>query len=169
MDNEDDFLFEESLDDISFTVSEPDDQPLSISIDICNGSPLNPKDFIGAHFNINSIRALGRLDQLNHISNILNLDYIIINESKLDETVPNNLIALDRFHEPIRKDRDINGGGCLVYVSKHLTFKRQQKFESVHADMKPTWSWYKRSENHPDYSQKMKDAIVSYNSQHVKN
>ena len=132
MDNEDDFLFEESLDDISFTVSEPDDQPLSISIDICNGSPLNPKDFIGAHFNINSIRALGRLDQLNHISNILNLDYIIINESKLDETVPNNLIALDRFHEPIRKDRDINGGGCLVYVSKHLTFKRQQKFESVH-------------------------------------
>ena len=131
---ENDLIFEDSFDDISFTVSEPDDQPQSISIDIGNGSPLNPKDFVGVHFNINSITALGRLDQLNHISNILNLDYLVINESKLDSTIPNNLITIDRFHEPIRRDRDRNGGGCLVYVSKNLTFKRQQKLESDHFD-----------------------------------
>ena len=125
---------EESFDDISFTVSEPDDQPQSISIDIGNGSPLNPKDFLGVHFNINSITALGRLDQLNHLSNVLNLDYLVINESKLDSTIPNNLIALDRFHEPIRKDRNRDGGGCIIYISKNLTFKRQQKLESDHFD-----------------------------------
>ena len=127
-------IFEESFDEISFTVSEPEEQPQSISLDIGNGSPLNPKDFVGVHFNINSITALGRIDQLNHISNVLKLDYLIINESKLDATIPNNLIALDRFHEPLRKDRNRDGGGCLVYVSKNLTFKRQQKLESDHFD-----------------------------------
>ena len=64
----------------------------------------------------------------------MKLDYLIINESKLDATIPNNLIALDRFHEPLRKDRNRDGGGCLVYVSKNLTFKRQQKLESDHFD-----------------------------------
>ena len=127
-------IFEESFDEISFTVSEPDEQPQSISLDIGNGSPLNPKDFVGVHFNINSITALGRLDQLNHISNVLKLDYLVINESKLDATIPNSLIALDRFHEPIRKDRNRDGGGCILYVSKNLTFKRQLKLESDHFD-----------------------------------
>ena len=92
-------------------------------INIENGSPLNTQNFIGAHFNINSITAPGRLDELSHIANTLNLSYLIINESKLDDSVPSNSISIDNFHEPIRRDRNRNGGGCLVYISNNLTFK----------------------------------------------
>ena len=133
MGNEDNnSIFEDSFDEISFTFSEPDDQPKSIAVDLSNGSPLNPNDFIGLHYNINSITALGRLDQLNQISRSLNLDYLVINESKLDATIPSNLLLLDGFHEPVRNDRNRDGGGCLIYISKVLTFKRQSRFESKH-------------------------------------
>ena len=126
------FILEDSFDEISFTFSEPEDQPKSIAVDLSNGSPLNPNDFIGVHYNINSLTALGRLDQLNHISRSLNLDYLVINESKLDTTIPSNLLQLDGFHEPVRSDRNRDGGGCLIYISKVLTFKRQSRNESKH-------------------------------------
>ena len=87
------FILEDSFDEISFTFSEPEDQPKSIAVDLSNGSPLNPNDFIGVHYNINSLTALGRLDQLNHISRSLNLDYLVINESKLDTTIYYNLMV----------------------------------------------------------------------------
>ena len=93
-------------------------------IDIGKGSPLNDHDFTGAHFNINSITAPGRIEELNIISNTLNLDYLVINESKLDNSIPTSLICLTNFHEPARRDRNRHGGGCLVYVAKHLTFKQ---------------------------------------------
>ena len=128
----DNLIFDESFDDLSFTFSEPDDQPESIKLDISEGSPLNDHDFTGAHFNINSIKAPGRLEELNNISNILKLDYLVINESKIDESFPTSLICLTRFHEPVRRDRNRHGGGCLIYVAKHLTFKQQNQFQSEH-------------------------------------
>ena len=51
--------------------------------------------------------------------------------------------------------------------NKPLGYFSEQKFESVHADLKPTLAWYKRAENHPDYAKKLKDGIVSYNSEHM--
>ena len=115
-------------DNVSFS----DEEPHSVNINIENGSPLNTQNFIGAHFNINSITAPGRLDELSHIANTLNLSYLIINESKLDDSVPSNSISIDNFHEPLRRDRNRNGGGCLVYISNNLTFKQQTEFQSKH-------------------------------------
>ena len=118
LDHENSFNLEDSIGDISFAFSEPDIQPQSINIDISNGSPLNPQHFKGAHYNINSITAPGRIEALSTISSILNLGYLVINESKLDDTIPTSLISINIFHEPLRRDRNRHGGGCLVYISK---------------------------------------------------
>ena len=129
-DFENSFVMEDSFGEISFAFSEPDDLPQSVNIDISNGSVLNSTDFSGAHFNINSITAPGRLEALNDYARVLNLNFIVITESKLDETIPSNLIELTGFHEPLRRDRDRHGGGCLIYISNNLTFKQQPRLQS---------------------------------------
>ena len=80
-DFEDSFVMEDSFGEISFAFSEPDDQPQSVNVDISNGSVLNSADFSGAHFNINSIRAPGRLEALNDYAKVLSLNFIVITES----------------------------------------------------------------------------------------
>ena len=89
-DFENSFVMEDSFGEISFAFSEPDEQPQSVNNDIPNGSVLNPSDFSGAHFNINSIRAPGRLEALNDFAKVLSLNFIVLTESKLDETIPFN-------------------------------------------------------------------------------
>ena len=116
LDHENSFNLEDSIHDVSFTFSEPDNLPTSINLDISNGSPLDNQGFIGAHYNINSITAPGRLETLASVAKTLNLSYLIINESKLDETIPTNLICLSQFHEPIRRDRTRQGGGYRITV-----------------------------------------------------
>ena len=57
-----------------------------------------------------------------------------------------------------------------IYIKKTglpLGVRCEQKFESVHSDMKPTWSWYKRSENHSEYDSQLKRAMIDYNSFHL--
>ena len=68
--------------------------PQSININLSNGSPLNDGDFTIVHFNINSITAEGRLEQLTDICSILKVDCLVITESKLSEEIPNNIISL---------------------------------------------------------------------------
>ena len=63
----------------------------SVNFNLCNGSPIDVNDFNIAHFNINSITADDRLEQLSDICKVLNLDILIITESKLDQTIPNDL------------------------------------------------------------------------------
>ena len=76
--------------DISYT-SDLDTEPQSIHIDISDGSPLNSDDFIVVQYNVDSILAEGRIDELTRVSQTLNLNVLIINESHLDETIPDNL------------------------------------------------------------------------------
>ena len=105
----------------------------SLNFDLTNGSPINVNNFNVVHYNINSITAQGRLDQLSGICSTLNLDVLIITESKLDQTIPNNLITIPGYHEPVRRDRDINGrdgGGVLVYISEHLVYQHKQNLQS---------------------------------------
>ena len=55
---------------------------------------------------------------------------VILTESKLDHSIPSNLLTLPGFHEPLRRDRNRHGGGCLVYISQQLTFKQQSQIQS---------------------------------------
>ena len=69
----DDFLSDDTLSDDSFTISElGETSPNSIAIDISNGSPINKDDFLLVHYNINSITAEGRLDELTNVVTTLN-------------------------------------------------------------------------------------------------
>ena len=45
-------------------------------------------DFIVVHFNIDSILAEGRLEQLSDVCKSMSVDCLVITESKLDETIP---------------------------------------------------------------------------------
>ena len=57
----------------------------------------------------------------------------------------------------------------LEEVKMGLKHFATQKFESVHCNIKPMMGWYKRSENHPDFADKLMACIVNYNGEHVTN
>jgi hypothetical protein len=127
--------------EISFCMSEADENPQSVHIDLVNGSPLNENDFLVVHWNINSIRAEGRLEELIENVRVLKANVIVLSETKLDDTVPNNIISIPGFHEPIRKDRNRCGGGTLIYISQRFTFKQQlhlqsDSFEHISVDVR---------------------------------
>ena len=114
----------------SIFLSLVDDEPKSINIDITNGSPLNDLDFKIVHFNVNSILADGRLEELAEISAILKIDVLILTESKLCNSIPSNLLKISSFHEPLRRDRTRHGGGVLIYISESFTFKQRPELQS---------------------------------------
>ena len=92
-----------NISDISY-LSDLDDEPQSINYDLSNGSPINIDNFNIVHYNINSITAPGRLDQLSDVCSILKLDILILTETKLDNTIPSNLITIPGYNEPIRRE-----------------------------------------------------------------
>ena len=103
IDNIDVLCVDDSINDneISICESEPDDTPQSITIDICNGSPLNVDNFLVLHYNINSITAEGRLDELSFVTSTLKADILICTESKLCEIIPDNIITISGYHNPV--------------------------------------------------------------------
>ena len=140
MDSLEQDILDESVSDCSF-LSEPDTAPQSINIDISNGSPIDTGDFIVVHFNIDSILAEGRIEQLEVVCDTMKLDCLLITESKLDETIPNSMLLIKNFHEPLRRDRNRHGGGCLIYISERLTYKQLDRlqsdnYEHIWADVK---------------------------------
>ena len=121
----------DSFSDLSSNISEIsylsdfDDEPQSLNFDLSNGSPIDINNFNIVHYNINSITADDRLDQLSDICRTLNLAVLIITESKIDQTIPTNLITIPGYHEPIRRDRvknGRNGGGVLIYIAEFFYF-----------------------------------------------
>ena len=116
-----------NVSDISY-LSDLDDEPQSQNFDLSNGSPINIGNFNIVHYNINSITADDRLDQLTDICRTLNLAVLVITESKLDQTIPSNLITIPGYHEPVRRDRENNGrngGGVLIYIADYLVFQHK--------------------------------------------
>ena len=64
-------------------ISDFEDEFHSLNIDISNGPPID------------------RIEQLTDICRTLRIDVLILSESKLDQTIPNNLITLPGYHEPL--------------------------------------------------------------------
>ena len=99
--------------DTSYT-SDLDPSCNSINYDLSYGSPLDTNKFIIVHYNVNSITAEGQLDQLQDICQTLKVSVLCITESKIDQTIPNNMIQIDGFHDPVRRDQPTNGGGSIT-------------------------------------------------------
>ena len=113
----------------------------SRNFDLNNGSPINNENFNVIHYNINSITCPGRIEELTYICRLLSIDVLVCTESKLDHTIPTNLITIPKMHEPIRKDRNRHGGGTLMWISEKLAFKHRPEleegiFEHIWADIK---------------------------------
>ena len=101
-------------------MSDIEEDVKSINFDISNGSPIDINNFKVVHYNINSILAPGRIDELTDVCRTLNINVLILSESKLDQNIPNNLITIPGYHEPLRHDRARNGrygGGILMYIA----------------------------------------------------
>ena len=86
---------------------------------LCNDIETNPgpnreKYFRIGLWNIRGIRA--NLSDLRiHLSSLY--DIFCVSETMLSENVTNDQLAVNNYQSPIRRDRDHNGGGLLIYLS----------------------------------------------------
>lgn len=78
--------------------------------------------------NINSIRY--KITDLRYILSIANIELIAITETKLNSEFPDAQFCVNGYHSPVRKDRNINGGGIMVLIKNDIPFKRLKEFES---------------------------------------
>ena len=95
----------------------------------------NLNRLIIGHLNINSIR-----DKFEALRQIIknNLDILIVSETKLDHTFPNNQFYMDGYRL-IREDREKNGqygGGIVVFIRddipcKELKFQSDKEIEGI--------------------------------------
>ena len=80
----------------------------------------NKDKVIIANININSIR--NKISSLKEIIS-KNVDILVIEETKIDDTFPENYFVIPGYKKPYRKDRNANGGGILVYVREDIPSK----------------------------------------------
>ena len=80
----------------------------------------NVSQIIFVHLNINSLRNkfAAFVYQVK-----LNVDILIISETKLDESFPEGQFKIPRFTSPFRRDRNKFGGGIMVFVREHIPSK----------------------------------------------
>ena len=92
----------------------------------------NAANFLLLHLNINSI--FNKLHEVDEILNSKEVDVFMINESKLDSTVPASFYSNPNY-QIIRLDRTVSGGGGkLVFIKKQYKIKSYEltKFESIY-------------------------------------
>ena len=80
-----------------------------------------------AYLNINSLR--NKVIDLGEILKDLPLDYIVISETKLDESFPNSQFKLNGYEVRARRDRHKHGGGLIEFVRQGFICKRLKKYE----------------------------------------
>ena len=77
----------------------------------------NTHTLIFAHLNINSIR-----NKFPALQTIIqnNIDVLVLTESKLDNSFSTAIFTLQGYHAPIRLDRNIHGGGIIIYIRANI-------------------------------------------------
>ena len=80
----------------------------------------NINKLVIAQLNINSLR--NKFEDLKIIIRD-NIDILIINESKPDDSFPSHQFFIDGYSSPLRLDRDSNRGGVIIYVREDIPCK----------------------------------------------
>jgi len=73
--------------------------------------------------NVNSL--LKHIDEIRHLLLSASFDIFAINESKIDELIPNNEIGIPGYNL-IRKDRNRAGGGVVLYIRDNIPFSDRE-------------------------------------------
>ena len=76
-----------------------------------------PKTLVIGHININSIR--NKFEILKSMLLVV-LDFLMITETKLDDSFPEQQFHIESFNIPFRLDRNRHGGGLLLYVLNNI-------------------------------------------------
>jgi hypothetical protein len=87
----------------------------------------NPRDFIAAYLNINSVR-----HKIIHIREALKrtpVDILGIAETKIDHSFPDSQFMIDGYRL-FRHDRDDKGGGLMVYIRSDIPCRRITDYEA---------------------------------------
>ena len=71
-----------------------------------------------AHLNINSLSS--KFEPLSEMVKN-NIDFLLVTETKLDDTFPMGQFQIEGFSRPIRLDRTRNGGGLIIFTRNDLT------------------------------------------------
>ena len=87
----------------------------------------NTHTLIFAHLNINLIRNMFPVLQTITQNNI---DVLVLTESKLDNSFSTAMFTLQGYHAPIRLDRNIHGGGIIIYVRANIPHRTLGKLNS---------------------------------------
>ena len=87
--------------------------------------PTNP--LIG-YLNINSLR--NKIIDVREVIGKVSLDYLVISETKLDESFPSAQFNISNYEIRNRRDRDKNGGGLIEFVRKGFITKRLKDYET---------------------------------------
>ena len=82
--------------------------------------------------------ALNKMDELRLFCNEHKPHVLSINESWLDESFSDEEIRISGFNV-IRKDRNCNGGGLVVYIAEYLNFNRLDEINDVIPNHEAIW------------------------------
>ena len=77
------------------------------------------KGFKTANLNVNSL--LKHIDEIKDLLFNMPFDILAINESKIDNSIPDTEISIPGYNL-IRKDRNRAGGGVVLYIRDHIPF-----------------------------------------------
>ena len=86
----------------------------------------NKNKVILAHLNINSIR--NKFTCLKELVSD-NIDVLVIQETKLDETFPERAFMIPGYKKPFRKDRNSHGGGIMVFIRDDIPSREVPKIQ----------------------------------------
>ena len=78
------------------------------------------------YLKINSFR--NKFDALKAIVS-QNLDILMVAETKIADSFPQGQFYIEGYADPLRLDRNCEGGGLLVYVKSDITMKQLNSFK----------------------------------------
>ena len=79
-----------------------------------------------ASYNINSVLASNRLEELTVLIKDASIDILFLSETKLDSNISEDRFKIPGFNlEYCHRTR--NGGGTMFYIKENITYKRNTK------------------------------------------
>jgi exonuclease III len=67
------------------------------------------------------------MDELKLFMKEISFDILCINETRLDDTINDNIIKIPGY-DIVRRDQDRNGGGVAIYIRSIISYKKHIEF-----------------------------------------